>query len=242
MSKTPPPPESNREARLKYLQTIKPQLAQDFIKNWCMKYAPKPEVIFDIGALSGNQSIEFAKAFPAARVFCFEAHPLHAEACRQNTAAYKNITVIEGAVCDKHDEIMTFWRSVGNNPGGSSLFQFTEKMVKAKQFKQAPIRVRTLRLDEWAKVYKVPTCDIMWVDMQGAEGLMLAGAAPSLLESVQVVHIEAHYEPAYEGQTMAEEIQARLEAAGMVMSHWSKASSVVHCGDAIFTRVPRDKT
>ncbi len=234
----PAPPESDRGARLRYLQGIKPNLAAPFIELCRKHYAPKPEIIFDIGALSGNQSIEFAKAFPDAHVFCFEAHPLHAEACRLNTAPYKNITVIEGAVTDRSGDTVTFWRSVGNNPGGSSLYKFTKKMLDAKHFKQAPIQVKTISIDDFCCEWKVPKCDIMWVDMQGAEGPMLRGAGMWLLKTVQAVHIEAHYEPAYEGQTMIDEIKHQLEQAGMVMSHWSRARSVVHCGDAIFTRPP----
>lgn len=214
---------------------LKPHEAASFIKNWCLPHVPNAQVIFDCGGLSGNQSIEFSKAYPHAKVYCFEAHPDHAAVCRANTRKYPNITVIEAALHSTDDQWITFWKTVGNNPGGSSLYKFTDYMRKKRKYRQRPIEVKTLSLDAWRERVGVPYPDIMWVDLQGAEGPMLDGAQ-RLLCHVKLVHIESHLEPAYEGQTMFDEIAWWLRDAGLKMRRWIKHPSVVNCGDAIFSR------
>jgi FkbM family methyltransferase len=213
----------------------KPAAARNFINGWAKKYVPDPAIIFDVGALNGNQSVEFAEAYPDAQVYCFEAHPEHAAICRKVTAAYPNITVVEGAVGNTDGETVTFWATKQNNPGGSSLYKFTDKMIRAKKFKQHPIEVETLSLDTWAQGLEVPAPDILWVDLQGNEGPMLDGMH-DLLRGVTLVHTEAHLEPAYHGQTMFDEISWHLRNAGLKMKHWIPTRSVVNCGDAIFLR------
>ena len=61
----------------------------------------KSYVIFDIGSRDCQQSIEFYKTFPNAKIYAFECNPNTLDLCEQNIIPYQDrITLIKGAVCD----------------------------------------------------------------------------------------------------------------------------------------------
>ena len=69
----------------------------------------KAYVIFDVGSRDCQQSIEFYKTFPNAKIYAFECNPNTLNLCEQNIIPYQDrITLIKGAVCD-YDGSITFY-------------------------------------------------------------------------------------------------------------------------------------
>jgi len=61
----------------------------------------KPYVIFDIGSKDCQQSIEFYKTFPNAKIYAFDCNPNRLDVCEQNISPYQErITLIKDSVCD----------------------------------------------------------------------------------------------------------------------------------------------
>jgi FkbM family methyltransferase len=92
----------------------------------------EPYIIFDVGSRDCEQSIEFYKHFPNARIFAFECNPNTLPICKKNIEPYADrITLVEGAVTDYDGDIsffpidqnktVTTWKD--GNPGASSIFQ-----------------------------------------------------------------------------------------------------------------------
>lgn len=187
------------------------------------------QVIFDIGSRDGVQAAELSIAFQKASVFAFEALPVSAGVCRRNLADFPNCKVVEGAVHTQHGETVKFFPVVSStirgvrrrNVGSSSLFKALNQGYP-EVFHQIEIDVKTLRLDEFAKANKLDRCDIIWMDLQGAELLALRGMG-GLLSTVQAVQMEMSMKPQYDGACTYEELDAFMVAAGFrQLAFWKR--------------------
>ena len=80
-----------------------------------------------------------------------------------------------------------------------------------RQFPQGTVPVRTL--DELCRSLSIDSIDLLKIDVQGYEKHLLAGAA-EILDNTRNLIVELEFVPVYQGQALAAEIQALLEARG----------------------------
>jgi len=89
----------------------------------------KAYVIFDIGSRDCQQSIEFYKTFPNAKIYAFECNPNTLDLCEQNIIPYQDrITLIKGTVCDYDGDIEICY--INNND-----FKFIENKIALNRVK-----------------------------------------------------------------------------------------------------------
>lgn len=89
----------------------------------------KAYVIFDIGSRDCQQSIEFYKTFPNAKIYAFECNPNTLDLCEQNIIPYQDrITLIKGCVCDYYGDIEICY--MNNND-----FKFIENKIALNRVK-----------------------------------------------------------------------------------------------------------
>lgn len=173
----------------------------------------KEYIIFDIGSRDCQQSIEFYKTFPNAKIYAFECNPNTLDLCEQNIIPYQDrITLIKGAVCDydgnitfypiNQEKTKTTWED--GNPGASSLFKSNGK-YKVETYVQDEIITNCHRLDTIMNEYNIPYVDIIWMDLQGAELLALKGLG-NKLSSVEYLYTEVSHKEIYTGQVMYKEL------------------------------------
>ena len=179
----------------------------------CINDKNKNYIIFDVGSRDCQQSIEFYKTFPNAKIYAFECNPNTLGICEQNIVPYQDrITLIKGAVCDYDGDItfypidqektMTTWKD--GNPGASSLYKSNGKYTVEK-YVQNEITTNCHRLDTIMNEYEIPCVDIIWMDLQGAELLALKGLG-NKLSSVEYIHTEVSHKEMYTGQVMYKEL------------------------------------
>lgn len=179
----------------------------------CINDKNKNYIIFDVGSRDCQQSIEFYKTFPNAKIYAFECNPNTLGICEQNIVPYQDrITLIKGAVCDYDGDItfypidqektMTTWKD--GNPGASSLYKSNGKYTVEK-YVQNEITTNCHRLDTIMNEYEIPCVDIIWMDLQGAELLALRGLG-NKLSSVEYIHTEVSHKEMYTGQVMYKEL------------------------------------
>ena len=72
-----------------------------------------------------------------------------------------------------------------SDPGSSSCFKMTEKTLKA--YSQADIEVPAIRLDEWLKIKKIESIDLICMDTQGATLKILQGMGEFLKKAKYIV-------------------------------------------------------
>lgn len=185
----------------------------------------KDYIIFDIGSRDCEQSIEFYKAFPNAKIYAFECNPNTLDLCKRNIQGYSRIHLIEGAVCDYNGDItfypinqkktVTTW--IDGNPGASSLFK-SNGMYPVEKYVQDEIKVKAHRLDTLMQKYNIPRVDIIWMDLQGAELLALKGLG-NHLDKVRYIHTEVSHKEMYTGQVMFNELNNFILSKGFSVAN-----------------------
>ena len=203
---------------------------------------PHDEVrtIFDVGARDCEESRQFALAFPNAVVYAFECNPATLPACRAVSAAEPRVVLTEMAASN-HSGISTFYpidqeRTItgapDGNPGASSLFRASGRYAE-EQYVQQEIQVPTLRLDDFMRENSIDSVDILWMDVQGAEALVLEGLG-NRLRDVRCLHIEVEFFEIYEDQGMFDDVDPYLRDRGFNLLGFTSYSR--YAADALYLR------
>jgi FkbM family methyltransferase len=199
-------------------------------------YAPR--VVLDVGARDCRESLDFAAAFPAATVYAFECNPATLPACRAAAAHEPRLTLTEKAVADSDgrksffpiDPKKTVTGSADGNPGASSLFEASGD-YPLEQYVQDRIEVETTRLDTFLGQNGIGHIDVLWMDVQGAELLVLRGLGERIAD-VDWIHLEAEQFAIYRGQALFPEIDAYLSARGFDLCGFTSYS--MYAVDAVY--------
>ena len=204
----------------------------------CALDAAAVKVVFDVGARDCAESADFARAYPAATVFAFECNPATLPKCRAAAAAESRIRLTEKAVADKEGRLSFFpidpARSVGGTPGGnhgaSSIFEASGAYPE-ETYVQNRIEVESIRLDRFCAAAGVTAIDILWMDVQGAELLVLKGLG-DLLPQVSFIHMEVEFFEIYKGQALFPAVDALLAGRGFRLAGFTSYSQ--YAADALY--------
>lgn len=196
--------------------------------------------VFDVGARDCEESLHFARAFPEAQVYAFECNPATLPNCRAAAASESRVYLTESAVSNCAGT-MTFYpidpkRTVtgapDGNPGASSMFRATGRYLE-EQYVQDEIEVPTLRLDAFMRDRGIDEIDVLWMDVQGAESLVLEGLG-ARLRDVRCLHIEVEFFEIYEGQALFDDVDPYLRDRGFRLLGFTSYSRFA--ADALYLR------
>ena len=168
-----------------------------------------------VGGFRGDEIVILAKRFAGASFHVFEPVPATAELLRRRFRNNKRVSVVEAAVSDTNGEA-EFQDT--NLPGAGSLLQVSAAgcadygLIVTRAF-----RVSTVTLDTYAVEQRIEHFDLMWVDVQGAEALVLAGATNSLNRTSAVMLEVSSYSLMYEGAPLLPQLDATLRRKGFSM-------------------------
>lgn len=182
--------------------------------------------VLDLGSRDLEQSIEFTKFFPLARIHAFECNPISAKLCREKLAHFPNVSFYEMCIFDydgminfhpiNTEKTITTWKD--GNPGASSVFIANGSYDHIEKYVQDEISVKCARLDTWAIENNVSSVDVIWADLQGAELQAFIGMG-NLLDTVKVIHTELEINPMYTGQSLYRDVDPFLRQRGFVRIH-----------------------
>jgi FkbM family methyltransferase len=183
----------------------------------------KNYVIFDIGSRDCIQSIEFTKNFPLSKIYSFECNPNTLNICEENIKEYHQITLIKKAITDyngkckfypiNQQKTITTWKD--GNPGASSLF-ISNGSYEHEHYVQDEIEIECSRIDSIMEEHKITECDIIWMDLQGAELLALKSMSDKI-KNVKYIHTEVSFKPIYENQVLFNELNEFLISNGFIL-------------------------
>lgn len=177
--------------------------------------------VVEVGVHQGEDSVRLTRTSPTGSLnwIGFEPDPRSVVVLRE-----RGIAVIEKAASDADGEA-EFWLSGGWTPGYEGIRWHTDSSslnVPTKHLEAMPwcrfdekVTVRTTRLDS-----ELParTIDLLWVDVQGAQRKVLAGAQATLGRT-RYLYIECHPTPMYEDEPAYEELCGLLPGF-VVMKRW----------------------
>ena len=147
--------------------------------------ALKPGACFlDIGGNKGDFALfSAARIGPDGTVICFEPHPDNAGWIRKSVELnqFGNLKVEELALADRDGEAVL-------NIGGKS----GQHSFEARRHDRGSVSVRTMSLDHYLEREGIGQVDAIKVDVEGAEDLVIAGAARMLARDHPLLFLDVH--------------------------------------------------
>jgi hypothetical protein len=190
------------------------------------KHRIKIQTVYDCGSRDALDAIELFKIFNAKEVHVFECNPPSVKTCKNNLERHLGVQneklswfLNPVAVGNKAgfvsffpiDTNATITDHRDGNPGASSLFK-ANPAYPNETYVQNETQVPMVTLKDYIdEGHRHP--DLLWVDVQGAEVMLLQGLE-SCLNRVSVIHIEVGFRPMYIGQPLYWEIDSYLRKSG----------------------------
>jgi FkbM family methyltransferase len=188
-----------------------------------------------VGASNGEEIPRLHRSYPNARFLCFEPSP---KSYRELAQKFREdfIATREMALSDRSGAATFYELPLGGN--GSLLRPDAEQwsdFTQSDDNEVASFQVSVSTLDrEAAELKKI---DLLWMDVQGAEGNVLRGATETL-RRVSAVFLEiALIHSPYEGTLLFPELQSMLRGCGFLcvglgLDGWN------YSGNALWVRPP----
>jgi 2-O-methyltransferase len=180
----------------------------------------KPDpTILEIGSNTGSDTLAFLRLMPEAKIYCFEPDPRAIACFKRNLGPYLDkVKLFEVAVSDRAGQIDFHTSSGGpegfDDPEGwnmsGSIRRPKNHLTEYSWVKfDKVIPVSTCRLDDWCEENGVEHVDFIWMDVQGAEQDVIAGA-PTILQKTRFLYTEYSNNELYEGQLSLKRLLALL--------------------------------
>jgi len=127
--------------------------------------------VFEVGARTGEESIELSKIFDSSNIYSFECNPLVSEKTKKALDGYENIHFYAHGFGDKNEEL-PFYSYREDNVGASSLF----KRFDFEKTQHESGKVIIKKLKDFVNENQIHKIDLFCMDVQGYELNVLKGA------------------------------------------------------------------
>jgi FkbM family methyltransferase len=179
-------------------------------------------VVVEIGANNGTHTSLFLDTFPHGRVHCFEADARAARKWRQRVTDSR-ASLTECVVSSVDGEIAFHPSGGTTKPGYPEGWDLSGSIRRPKlHLERWPditfdrtIVLPSVRLDTWATAERIDRVDFLWMDVQGAESDVIAGAGETLRRT-RYLFTEYYDVEMYEGQVDLAGIRALLPGFDLV--------------------------
>jgi len=149
-----------------------------------IKHMENINIIFEVGARYGNESIELSKQFLNSKIYSFECNPNTVEMCRKNLEKYNNIVFQSYALGNKN-EMLPFYSFTKNNDGASSLL----KRIDFENTQKCNGNIKVKKLCDFVKENNIDKIDLLCMDVQGYELNILKGCE-DFLQNINFIIME----------------------------------------------------
>jgi FkbM family methyltransferase len=177
------------------------------------RFLPADPVILEAGAHIGTDTLKMAKYWPHSIIHAFEPVPAVLEELVGRIASFTNVFCYPLALSNTSGETKLFV-SGGESNGSSSLLPPKEHLnIHPSVSFDEKISVKTITMDDWARVNNIQKVDFLWLDLQGVE-LKVLKSGTELLKSVKVIYTEVSLVENYEGGELYSDLRKWLEFKG----------------------------
>ncbi len=166
-----------------------------------------------VGAHEGDEVPRLQLAYPAARLHCFDPNPESCRRLHKRFAASPAVTISQLALGEAKGRMRFYELPMSGN--GSLLPPDPDRWALANQQSAREVssyEVEVSTMDD--ELRDVLVIDLLWMDVQGAEGLVLKGATKTLARTQAIFAEVALVESAYTGAALFPEISATLQPHG----------------------------
>jgi FkbM family methyltransferase len=188
-------------------------IGNDFHANVERLLGRRPEVVFDVGANVGQTLASVRRAWPRARVVCFEPSSKPFAELRRAVDADPLAEAYPIALSDVEGdlEFHEFPESTANSLLAPVIDESSPEWLRLG----TKSHVHATTLDRWCADKSVHRIDLLKIDTQGADGRVLAGAEGLLrARKIRLVYFEVIFTSYYVAQHSFSACQALLEGHG----------------------------
>lgn len=187
-------------------------------------------LIVVVGGYLGEEFPSLLENYPNARLLAFEPSERYGEELETRYRSTDRVDVLRKAVAEESGRRAFFETSTMGSGSVLELGQLARDSYNISPAENFLVEVVTL--DE---VVHEPV-SLLWIDVQGAEGLVLQGAARTL-KRTDAVFVEVSVFPdLYVGSITLAELQALLARSGFFLAHLG--TDLNGTGNALFLREP----
>ena len=168
------------------------------------------DTVIDLGGNIGCVARRVARH--ARRVIVVEPDPLNLELLRPNLAGYGHVEVFAGAVGGASGPRKLHFTGSGRWGSRSTLFH--DVQAQRINAADAAVEVSVTTLDALFADYAIERCDLLKIDVEGAEYEIFASASPDTLARIQRIVGEYHDVSPEDPRTRIAAFARSLEQAG----------------------------
>jgi FkbM family methyltransferase len=128
-------------------------------------------IIFEVGARYGDETLQMSTIFPNSKIYSFECNPNTLDICKQTLENRKNIFFMPCGLGNENEQ-MPFYSYMDNNDGASSFFRRIDYDTTQKITGWINIK----KICDIMKENKLEYIDLLCMDVQGFELNVLKGA------------------------------------------------------------------
>lgn len=188
----------------------------------------KTEIILDFGANYGFYAMWAKKKSPNAHILCVEPNPFVFKHLKKNLAHLPNIELCQKALASKNGQAeFDFIRQIPSI-GGKTIKMIHRDWLDEKMVDSCT--VKTISINSILKRYADQSVDILKMDIEGAEGEVIAGTSHALLESVNKIVLERH------SKELRHQVFNSLVLAGFHLVHETDPGQNSYYGNMYFQR------
>lgn len=165
------------------------------------------KTILDIGSRDGCQSLELNRWFPHAKIYAFEPVNENYKFTVDNVSSIENIKALPYAI-NSYNGKTKFYEVYNGNVGASSLLQTTNHW-RSSDWDQKETEVECIVLADWLTENKIDSVDLIWMDVQGAENIVL-DSLKEYLHNVKIIATEVGLQELYHGSTSKQSLDEKL--------------------------------
>ncbi|MEY3328698.1 MAG: hypothetical protein RLZZ115_1581 [Cyanobacteriota bacterium] len=192
-------------------QIIRPQATLSMKLNFpdlCQHHNITPRGIILVGAYDGK-TLKRLNLPNTVKTLLIDANPSAVERLQENFADSPNVQVVQAAIANHNDTVTLHLTSLESSSSILPWKQYSEIYPNIKEIQQLTLSSRTL--DTLLEELNLSPSDfnILILDIQGAELLALEGAN-QLLNTLDAIYTNVHYQELFEGGALAEEVNQFL--------------------------------
>ena len=199
-------------------------------------------VIFDVGAHYGETALKFRKAFPDAKIYSFEPFPDSFTVLQEKVSHDTNTAAFNYGLSNVNDEL-EFNSNIDSATNSLLSTDATGTTIWEDDLltTTGTVRAKFNTLDTVIRELDLPRINILKLDVQGAEYLVMEGAAKTLRQArIDIVYTEIITQPAYVGQKRFDQALSVFYESGFDLYNLyypsARPGEKLRQIDAIFTR------
>ena len=166
--------------------------------------------VLDLGANIGMFAVRVAPVVKL--VIAYEPVPMNYTQLKKNTKNFLNITTVQSAVSHTEGTLKIYIPINKKSTGSFSAF-----FTKGKLLENDYIEVQSLPLDAVFRKHEIKQCDLLKIDVEGAEHEILHAASDDTFSRIKRIHGEYHDVRPAKSQARIMELQSFLENKGFTV-------------------------